>query len=139
MPGNETTSKSPKSFLPAQWTKEGFTAGQAVGVAMEIRSFPASINEMSLLRKTSLLTVAIILSAAPTAGLIRFELTKNGVDTGKTFDMTSVTGARQVWEFRPGELTGVKGDRVGIKWGSSGTLTPSGTIDGVVLLEVQDA
>ena len=139
MPGNETVNKSPRAFLPAQWSKEGFTSGQAVGVAMEICSFPASIYEMSLIRETSLLSVAIILSAAPAVGFIRFELTKNGVSTGKTFDMDSTTGVRQVWVFRPGELTGVKGDRVGLKWGSSGTLAPSGSIDGVVLLEVQDA
>lgn len=139
MPGNTTVEKSPRAFLPAQWTKEGFTAGQVVGVAMQVSSFPASIVEMSFLRKTSLLTVAIILSAVPAAGFIRFMLTKNGADTGKTFDMDSTTGLRQLWEFKPGELTGVKGDRVGVKWGSSGALLPSGTIDGVVLLEVQDA
>jgi hypothetical protein len=106
---------------------------------MQISSFPASINEMALPRKTSLLTLAIILSAAPTAGLIRFEITKNGVDTGKTFDMDMTTGTRQMWEFKPGELTGVKGDRIGVKWGSSAALLPSGSIDGVVLAEVQDA
>lgn len=139
MPGNDTVNKSPRAFLPAQWTKLGFTAGQAVGVPLQIGSFPASINEMSLIRETSLLAVAIILSAVPTAGFVRFELTKNGVDTGKTFDMDTTTGLRQVWEFRPGELTGDKGDRVGVKWGSSGSLLPSGSIDGVVLLEVQDA
>jgi len=139
MPGNETVSKSPRAFLPVQWTKEGFTAGQAVGVSLQISSFPASIYEMSLLRETSLLTVAIVLSAAPTAGFIRFELTKNGVDTGKTVDMDTAKGTRYMWEFRPGELTGAKGDRIGVKWGSSGTLTPSGSIDGAVLLEVQDA
>lgn len=139
MPGNETVNKAPRAFLPVQWTKGGFTAGQTVGIAMQISGFPASIDEMSLLRKTSLLTVAIILSAVPTAGFIRFMLTKNGADTGKTFDMDSTTGLRQAWEFRPGELTGVKGDRVGVKWGSSGSLLPSGSIDGVVLLEVQDA
>lgn len=139
MPGNATVSKSPKTFLPVQWTKTGFTANQAAGIAMQISSFPASINEMSLARETSVLTLAIILSAAVTAGFIRFEITKNGVDTGLTFDMDVAAGARQLWEFAPGVLTGVKGDRVGIKWGSNAALLPTGTIDGVVLLEVQDA
>lgn len=139
MPGNTTVSKSLKSFLPVQWKKEGFTVNQAVGVEMEIGSFPASINEMSLPRKTSVLTIAVILSAAPVTGFIRFILTKNGVETSKTFDMDSTTGTRQMWEFKPGELVGAKGDRVGFKWGSNATLAPSGSIDGVLLLEVQDA
>jgi len=139
MPGNATVSKSPKAFLPATWTKEDFTAGEAAGVAMAIGGFPAAINEMSLLRKTSLLSVAIVLSEPVTAGFIRFMITKDGADTGYTFDMDAAAGTRQVWQFNPGQVTGVKGTRVGVKWGSSAALAPSGVIDGVVFLEVQDA
>jgi len=139
MPGNETQSKSVKAYLPAVWSKTGFTAGQTVGVAMAIAGFPAAITAIPVPRRTSLLSVAVLLSAAVTGGLIRFEITKNGVATGKTFDMTSASGTRKLWEFEPGTLVANKGDEIGILWGSSVGLTPSGTISGVLFCEVQDA
>ncbi len=130
--------KQSRSWLPVSWGKSGFTSGQAVGVAMEINGFPAGIKEIALARNTSLVTIGILLSSAVTAGLIRFEIVKNGSATGKTFDMTSSEGLKTMWEFNPGILTGAKGDTVGLLWGSSGSLNPSGTIDGVVFFEVQD-
>jgi hypothetical protein len=139
MPGNETIEKSPKAFLPVSWKKEGFTSGQATGVAMEIAGSPLSIVEFTLLRKTSLRTVGIKLTQGVSAGFVRFEITKNGSPTGKTVDMDSAAGAKKLWTFRPGELAGDAGDEIGLLWGSSGSLTPSGTIDGVVFFEIQDA
>lgn len=130
--------KSPRQWLPTEWMKEGITAGQATGLDMAVASYPASINTRPLARATSLVTVGIVLSAAVTAGLIRFEIVKNGTPTGKTFDMTSSEGTEHMWEFAPGELAGAKGDILGIQWGSSGTLAPNGTIDSMLSLEVQD-
>jgi len=133
-----TENKQRRVWLPAQWIKTGFTSGQGTGLAMAISGFPAGIKEIALARPTSLVTVGIQLSAAITAGLIRFEITKNGAATGKTVDLTSASGLKAMWEFDPGELTGTKGDVVGVLWGSSGSLAPSGTIDGVIFFEVQD-
>ena len=139
MPGNDTIEKSAKTFLPVFWTKTGFDSGQSTGVPMGISGFPSSIVEFALPRKTSLRTVGIMLSQAVTAGFIRFELTKNGSPTGKTVDVDVVAGSRKMWTFDPGELVGDAGDEVGILWGSSASLLPSGTIDGALFLEVQDA
>jgi hypothetical protein len=139
MPGNETVAKGKRAFLPTIWMKNDFTAGQTVGVAMLIAGFPTSIVAFPLLRKTSVLSVGILLSAPVTAGFIRFELTKNGVATGNTMDMNAAAGTRKLWEFEPGALVGNKGDEVGVLWGSNGTLAPSGSIDGVLFFEVQDA
>jgi hypothetical protein len=131
------TNKSPRQWL-ADWVKEGVTANQTTGADMAIVGYPLSIKILPLARKTSLVTVGIILSAAVTAGLIRFEIVKNGTPTGQTFDMTSTEGTKQMWTFNPGTLTGVKGDEIGIQWGSNAALLPTGTIDSVLSLEVQD-
>jgi len=139
MPGNETVSKSKRAFLPVIWNKTDFTAGQLIGVPMAIGGFPSSIVEFTLPRKSSILSIGIMLSAAVTAGFIRFELTKNGVATGKTVDMNVAAGTRKLWEFEPGALVCNKGNEIGILWGSNNTMAPSGSIDGVLFIEVQDA
>jgi hypothetical protein len=137
MPGNDTVVKSPRLLLPTTWVKTGFTAGQSVGVAMQLAGLPSSLVELPLPRAASLVMVGIVLSGPVAAGLIRFELTKNGIATGKTVDMDSTSGTKQMWELKPGELIGDKGDEIGILWGSSGSLAPSGSIDGALFLEVQ--
>jgi hypothetical protein len=117
------------------WKKAGVTAGQGTGVPMTIPGI--SKVEIPMARRCSIVSVAITLTTAVTAGLIRFELTKNGVATGHQFDMTSTEGTKQLWEFEPGKLVGDKGDELGVLWGSSGTLTPDGTIEAVLYFEVQ--
>jgi hypothetical protein len=138
MPGNTTISKSRKVFLPVFWAKVGFTPGQTTGVAMPISGFPGTILEFVLPRETTLLTVGIMLSQALTAGFLRFELTRNGTPTGKTVDVDSAVGTRKLWTLRPGEVTGDVADEVGILWGSSPAMAPSGVVDGVIFLEVQE-
>jgi hypothetical protein len=133
-----TENKQPRAFLPVQWSKSGFSAGQSTGIAMAITGFPSGINEFTLLRDTSLVTVGILLSSPVTAGFIRFEVVKNGSATGKTVDVNSGSGLAAMWEIKPGTMRGTKGDRIGVQWGSSATLAPSGTIDGVIFFEVQD-
>jgi hypothetical protein len=135
MPGNETKVRSDRVFPPAFWKKTGVTAGQTTGEDMDIAGITR--NVFTLPRDASLMSVGVVLTAPVTAGLIRFEITKNGVPTGKTFDMTDSTGAKQIWEFKAGELTGDKGDDIGFQWGSSGTLAPSGTIEAVLYIELQ--
>jgi len=137
MPGNETVIKSPRAFLPTSWFAVNLTAGETTGVEMSMTGLP--FTAIPLPSQCSLVAVGIVLSAPVTVGLIRFELTKNGVGTGKTVDVNSTTGVKRIWEFKPGELVGDKGDEIGVKWGSSGSLLPSGSIDAVVFLEVQDA
>ncbi len=135
MPGNTTIYKVPRTYLPAFWQKIGVTAGQATGVAMGITNITRT--EIPLARKGSIVSVGITVTSAVTAGLIRFELTKNETPTGKTFDMTSSSGLEQIWEFDPGALVGDKGDDLGVLWGSSGALLPTGTIEAVLYFEVQ--
>jgi hypothetical protein len=138
MPGNTTVSKSRKAFLPVFWAKAGFTSGQTTGVAMPISGFPSAIMEFVLPREVTLLTIGIMLSQALTAGFLRFELTRNGTPTGKTVDVDVAAGTRKLWTLRPGELTGDAADEVGLLWGSSPTMAPSGVIDGVIFFEVQE-
>lgn len=132
------TNKQRRAFLPVSWGKSGFTAGQSTGEAMSITGFPSGIFEFVFPRLTSLVTVGVLLSAAVTAGFIRFEIIKNGVGTGKTIDVDASKGTATMWELDPGTVKGAKGDRIGIQWGSSGILAPDGTIDGVLFFEVQD-
>jgi hypothetical protein len=135
MPGNDTRVRSDRVFPPAFWKKVGVAAGQTTGVNMDIAGIAR--NVFTLPRPASLMSVGVVLTAPVTAGLIRFEITKNGTPTGKTFDMDSTTGAKQIWEFKAGELTGDKGDDLGFQWGSSGTLQPDGTIEAVLYVELQ--
>ena len=135
MPGNDTVVKSPRGYLPAFWKKVGVTAGQTAGVAMAIAGI--SKVEIPLARKGSLVSIGVTLTEAVTAGLIRFEVTKNGTATGQTFDMDASSGLKQIWEFDPGVLVGNKGDELGFVWGSSGSLAPSGTIEAVLYAEMQ--
>lgn len=137
MPGNETIYKSPRFWLPVSWGVQDFAAGQTTPQAMPINGFPAGIYEFSLPRKMSLVTVGIELDAAVTAGFIRFQLARNGSLINGNLDMDSGAGLRRLIEFTPGELVGDKGDRIGIAWGSSGTLAPAGSIDGIILMEME--
>lgn len=135
MPGNTTSSTMSRTYLPAIWKKVGVTSGQTTGLAMSIAGI--SKVEIPMARKCSIVSVAITLTEAVTAGLIRFELTKNGAPTGKQTDMTSAEGTKHIWEFEPGKLVGDKGDELGVLWGSSGSLAPSGAIEAAIYIEVQ--
>ncbi len=135
MPGNTTIYKVPRTYLPGFWKKVGVTANQATGLAMEIPGITKTA--LPFARRGSVVSVGVTLTAVVTAGLIRFELTKNGTPTGETFDMTSSSGTEQIWEFDPGVLVGEKGDELGILWGSSAALLPTGTIEAVLYFEVQ--
>ena len=135
MPGNDTKIRSDRVYPPAFWKKVGVTAGQSVGETMSIVGITRT--GFTLARAASLMTVGVVLTAPVTAGFMRFEITKNGTPTGKTFDMDDSTGVKQIWEFKAGELTGGKGDDIGFQWGSSGSLAPSGTIEAVLYVELQ--
>lgn len=136
MAGNETEYKSPRNYLPVFWWKDNILAGQATGLPMTINNLP--FEKFPFAKKASLVTLGIVLSEAITAGLIRFEITKNGTATGKTFDMDASKGKKALWEFDPGILVGGKGDELGILWGSSGTLAPAGVIEAAIFVEVQE-
>jgi hypothetical protein len=135
MPGNNTTYKDSLTFLPATWTASGLTAAQAVGVPLTISTMPT--DQLPFPRRGSLMSVGVVLSTAVTNGLIRLELTRDGIDTGITFDITAASGTKALWEFAPGQLVGNKGQELGIKWGSSGSLLPTLVIDLAVVFEVQ--
>lgn len=133
-----TVYTQPRAFLPVFWRQLNFTSGQATALPLTIPGFPSSMDErISIVRQSSLVTVGIMLSAALTAGLLRFELTIDGTGTGDTIDMVPADGARKLRTLAPGKLVLAKGDRVGVQWGSSGAMAPSGSIDGVIFLEVQ--
>jgi hypothetical protein len=136
MPGNETQYETARAYFPATWNKENITAGQTTGVPMDIAGI--GLKSLPFAEKASVVSVAIVLSDAVTAGFIRFELTKNGNPTGKTVDMNATTGTKKLWEFPPGKLVANKGDEIGFLWGSSGSLAPSGSIEAVLLVEVQE-
>lgn len=135
MAGNTTSYISNRSFLPSFWKVTGVTSGQATGVPISVIGITRDTIPMA--RKASVVSVGIMLSQAVTAGLIRIEGTLNGTDTGRTFDMTSAEGTKAIWEFTPGDIVLNKGQELGFKWGSSGTLAPSGTIELTCFVEVQ--
>ena len=135
MPGNETEYKTPRNYLPVFWWKENIPAGGA-GVPMTINNLP--FEGFPFAKKASLVTLGIVLSEPVTAGLIRFEITKNGNPTGQTFDMDDSTGRKELWEFDPGKLVGNKGDELGILWGSNGSLAPADVIEAAIFVEVQE-
>lgn len=133
MAGNTTAYISNRCFLPSFWKATGVTSGQTTGVAMNLIGITR--DGMPLARKASIVSVGVMLSEAVTAGFIRLQATLNGADTAKTFDMTGPTKA--IWEFDPGEIVLSKSDEIGFKWGSSGTLAPSGSIEVTCFVEVQ--
>lgn len=135
MPGNTTSYTSSRTFLPAIWKKTGITAGQTTGLPMPIVGITR--DELPFPRRASIVSVGIVLTAVVTAGLIRFELTKNGSATGRTLDMDSTSGTKQIWEIDPGLLVGDKGDELGVLWGSSAGLLPDGTIEAGIYFEIQ--
>lgn len=135
MPGNQTSYRSLRVPLPGFWKQAGVTSGQGTGLPMGIVGI--SKETLPLARKASIVAVGLTLTTPVTAGLIRFEITKNGVGTGITKDMTLAEGTRKIWEIDPGKLVFEKGDEIGFLWGSSASLTPSGTIEAVLYVEVQ--
>ena len=135
MPGNDTRVRSDRVFPPAFWKKVGLTAGQSSGEVMPIVGITRT--GFTLPRAASLMSVGVVLTEAVTAGFARFEVLKNGNPTGRTFDMDSNKGERQIWEFPAGQLTGDKGDELGFQWGSSASFAPSGVIEAVVYVELQ--
>lgn len=135
MPGNDTRVRSDRVFPPAFWKVVGATAGQTTGVDMDIAGITR--NVFTLPRDASLMSVGVVLTQAVTAGFLRFEITKNGSPTGKTKDIDSSSGLKQIWEFKAGELTGDKGDDIGFQWGSNAGLLPTGTIEAVLYIELQ--
>lgn len=135
MPGNVTSNVSNRCFLPSFWKVTGVTSGQATGVPMNLLG--VTRDSIPMARRASIVSVGFLLSEAVTAGLIRVEATLNGADTSRTFDLTSSHGTKTIWEFDPGDTVLDKGDELGFKWGSSGTLAPSGTIELACFVEVQ--
>lgn len=137
MPGNETTITQPRFWLPTIWGRADFASGQTVALAMAINGHPPGIDEFSLPRRMSLVSVGIELDAGVSAGFLRFQLTRNGTPVGPTWDMDDTTGLRRLIEVTPGTIIGQKGQRIGVVWGSPPSLSPAGSIDGVVMLEVE--
>lgn len=135
MPGNETLVRSARVFPPCFWKKAGVTAGQGAGETMPIVGITRT--SFTFPRAASLMSVGVVLTAPVTDGFVRFEVTKNGSPTGKTFDMDSTKGIKQIWEFAAGKLKGSKGDDLGFQWGSNTALLPSGTIEAVIYVELQ--
>ncbi len=137
MPGNDTKDViSPRAFFPLTWIKTGITAGQSPGVPMDLMG-GSIIKTFPLPRDTSIVTVGIILSAAVATNFIRFGLTVDDVEQAQTIDMDPAAGLQKLVTFAPGKFVVQKGERIGVNWGSHGSLTPSGTIEAIVAFEVQ--
>lgn len=136
MPGNDTVIKSPRQFFPIEWIKTGITAGQTTGTPMEIVGVP-TIRTMPMPRKGSIVSVGIVLSEAVTAQFVRFIVTKNGVETNKSTDITPSDGTKKLLEFDSGKLVFDKGDVLGFNWGTHPGFAPSGVIEALIICEVQ--
>lgn len=111
-----------RTYLPTIWQESNVTAGQATGVALDI--IGTSLVQLPMARAGSIMSLGIVLTSAVTAGLLRLEITRNGTDTGRTFDITS--GDKKIWEFEAGQLAFTKGQELGVKWGSNAELAPTG-------------
>lgn len=121
--------------MPSFWKVTGITAGQTTGVPISVIGITR--DSIPMARHASVVSVGCLLSEAITNGLIRIEATRNGIDTGRTFDLTGSSGTKAIWELTPGGNVLTKGQELGFKWGSSGTLTPSGTIELTIFVEIQ--
>lgn len=138
MPGNTTYNRQARFWLPVSWSHTNFAAGQTSPLQMLITGLPFSLDEFSIARRLSLVTVGIEIDSVVTAGFIRLQISKNGAGMGVTVDIDSSTGLRQLVEIRPGVLVFDKGDRLGVQWGSNPGLLPDSAIDGVIFMEAEE-
>lgn len=121
-----------RTFLPVTFQETNVIANQSTGVALGVVG--TSLEQIPMARAGSIMSLGIVLTSAVTAGLLRLELTRNGTDTGRTFDITS--GDKKIWELEAGQLSFTKGQELGLKWGSSAALAPTG-FEMNVFFEVQ--
>jgi len=136
MPGNTTLDRSKRTYFPAEWVMDNIPAGQTVPVAMDIPGVN-KVNALPLLDRATLRAVVIKLSAAVTAGFVRFQLTRNGTQVGPQVDMEPGDGTVKQWEITPGTLVADKGDEIGVVLGTPPGLIPAGSIEALVLLGIE--
>ena len=139
MPGNETVDKTARSHLPIVWVKENFTKSQTTPVKMEISGWPSGMNQYQLSGKFSVMIVIVHLSEALTAGNVKFEVTKDGSGTGIFLNMNNTDGTRKRKNLVPAELLFNQSEEIGVQWTTNSGHAPDGVIDGVVLIQVQEA
>lgn len=135
MPGNETTYKSPRSYLPVAWNDANLppnaTREMAVGGA------PVGLDDIPVPRKCSVVSISALLSQALTSGSLTLTLRKNG--SASSIQATVGTGATtNVVDLAPGAAVYEAGDTIGIELTTSAGLAPAGTIDVLAFVEVQN-
>lgn len=88
----------------------------------------ANTNGVLMPWNGSVLTLAVALSAAKTAGTLTFTITKNG--TATPFTLTVANGVQYVFAKRNAEVFRfLAGDRIGVTFSSDASLAPAGSLD----------
>jgi hypothetical protein len=95
------------------------------------------VSALPLLKRATLRAVVIKLSQPITAGFIRFQLTRNGTGVGPEVEMNAGTGTVFQHNLKPGLLVADAGDEIGLQFGTHPSLTPTGTIEALVLLGIE--
>lgn len=135
MPGNETTYKSPRAYLPVAWNDANLPPSSTRQMA--IGGAPVGLEDIPVPRKCSVVSVSALLSAAITSGSLTLTLRKNGAATS----VQAVVGTgmtTRVEDLNPGDAVYDVGDTIGLDLETSLGFTPAGTIDVLAFVEVQN-
>lgn len=135
MPGNETTYKSPRSFLPALWVENNVP--QSADRVLEVAGAPSGLSQFPVAQCGSITSIVVVLSEAVTAGEITVSLRKNGVNLSSQV-IVPADGTTKIGAIPPGEAHYDPGDTVGVHVASSSGLQPNAQIDLGVYLELQN-
>jgi len=135
MPGNDTTYKSPRSFLPALWTENNLP--QSADRILEVAGAPTGLSQFPVAQCGSITGIIIVLSEAITSGELTVSLRKNGVNTSAQVVMPA-DGKTRIGVIPPGEAHYDPGDTVGVHVATSSGFAPNAQIDLGVYLELQN-
>jgi hypothetical protein len=136
MPGNTTRYADSRFYFPTEWVKASIPAGQVSGVPMPIVGLSV-IDSIPAPDELSVVSVGIVLSEPVTNQYIEFRLTIDGVEQTPGIQMTPSDGDQKLQILDPGKLVIQRGQRIGVNWGSHPGMTPNGTIEAIVVFEVQ--
>lgn len=136
MPGNATKYSSVRFYFPTEWVESAIPAGQVSGIPMSLVGLSV-IDSIPAPDTLSIVSVGIVLSEPVTSQYIEFRLTIDGVEQTPGIQMGSSDGTQKLRDLDPGKLVIQKGQRIGVNWGSHPGLVPNGSIEALIILEVQ--
>lgn len=135
MPGNETTYRSPRAYLPVIWVDNNLPPNATR--ELDIGGAPSNLHDLPIPKKCSVVSISVLLSEPVTAGAITVALCKNGVPSAEHVVVVP-NGPTQIGELRPGAAVFDVGDTIGIHVTTPPGFAPAAQIDTIIFLEVQN-